>query len=99
MDCTLPGSSVHGILQARIQERAAMSSPGDFPNSGIKPASPLMPVLQMDSSPLKHWEAPFINSLFHLFQWQGPRADTEGPQSPAPSNLPKLQSTENQQTC
>ena len=26
MDCSPPGSSVHGILQARIQEWAAMSS-------------------------------------------------------------------------
>ena len=26
MDCSLPGSSVHGILQARILERVAMSS-------------------------------------------------------------------------
>ena len=40
MDCSLPGYSVHGILQARIWEWAAISSPGDFPNPGIKPASP-----------------------------------------------------------
>ena len=26
MDCSLPGSSVHGILQARILERAALTS-------------------------------------------------------------------------
>ena len=26
MDCSLPGSSVHGILQARILERVAMPS-------------------------------------------------------------------------
>ena len=32
MDCSLPGSSVHGILQARILEWAAMlSSRGSFP--------------------------------------------------------------------
>ena len=27
MDCSLPGSSVHGVLQIRILERAAMPSP------------------------------------------------------------------------
>ena len=35
-DCSLPGSSVHGILQARILEWGAMPSPGDLPLSGIK---------------------------------------------------------------
>ena len=32
MDCSPPGSSVHGILQARIP----FPSPGDFPNPGIE---------------------------------------------------------------
>ena len=30
-----PGSSVHGILQERLLEWAAMTPPGDRPNSGI----------------------------------------------------------------
>ena len=34
-----PGSSVHGILQARILERVSISSPGDLPYTGIEPAS------------------------------------------------------------
>ena len=39
-DCSLPGSSVHGILQARILESVVMpSSRGDLPNPGIKPRS------------------------------------------------------------
>jgi len=29
MDCSPPGSSVHGILQARTLERFAFPSPGD----------------------------------------------------------------------
>ena len=33
-------SSVHGILQARILEWVAMSSPGDLPNPGKEPRSP-----------------------------------------------------------
>ena len=36
----LPGSSVHGISQARILEWVAMPSPGDLPNPGIQPRSP-----------------------------------------------------------
>ena len=40
MDCsTPPGPSIHGILQARIQEWVAMPSPRDLPNPGIEPVS------------------------------------------------------------
>ena len=39
MDCSLPGFSVHGILQARILEGAAFPAPGDLPNPGIEPMS------------------------------------------------------------
>ena len=36
MDCSLPGSSVHGIPQARILERVAMpSSRGIFPTQRL----------------------------------------------------------------
>ena len=34
MDCSPPGSSVHGILQGRILEWVASPSPGDLPNQG-----------------------------------------------------------------
>ena len=46
MDCSLPGSSVHGILQAWILEWVAIPSPGYLPNPGIKPR---YPALYMDS--------------------------------------------------
>ena len=36
MDCSPPDSSVHGILQARILEWAAMRSTRGFSNPGIK---------------------------------------------------------------
>ena len=49
MDCSPPGFSVHGVLQARILEWVAISSVGDLPNPGIKPMSP---ELQGDSLPL-----------------------------------------------
>ena len=44
MDCSLPGSSVPGSLQARILEWVVVPSRG-FPDPGIEPASP---ALQMD---------------------------------------------------
>ena len=46
MDWSLPGSSVHEILQARILEWVAIPSPGDLRNPGIEPGSP---ALQADS--------------------------------------------------
>ena len=39
MDCCLPGSSVHGILQARILEWIAISFSGVLPDPGIKSRS------------------------------------------------------------
>ena len=36
MDCSLPGSSVHGILQAHILEWIAIPSSRDLPNPGIE---------------------------------------------------------------
>ena len=45
MDCSPPGSSLHGVLQARILEWVAISSPGDLPDPGIKPTSPVTPAL------------------------------------------------------
>ena len=48
VDCSLPGSSIHGILQARILEWIAISFSGDLPNPGIKPVSP---ALQADALP------------------------------------------------
>ena len=45
MDCGLPGSSVHEILQARMLEWVAMAFPGDLPNPGIEPVSLTFPAL------------------------------------------------------
>ena len=39
IDCRLPGSSFHGIFQARILEQVAISYLGDLPDPGIEPAS------------------------------------------------------------
>ena len=46
MDWIPPGSSVHGIFQARILESVAISlSPGDLPNPGVKSTYPVSPAL------------------------------------------------------
>ena len=37
MDCIPPGSSVHGILQARKLEWLPGSSPGHLPDPGVEP--------------------------------------------------------------
>ena len=48
IDYSLPGSSVYTILQARILEWVPFPSPGDLPDPGIEPGSP---VLQADALP------------------------------------------------
>ena len=45
MDHSPPGSSVHGILQARILEWVAMPSSGDLPDPGIEPVYFTSPAL------------------------------------------------------
>ena len=42
VDCSPPGSSVHGISQARILEWVAIFSPVDLPDPGTEPASPAL---------------------------------------------------------
>ena len=44
MDCSPPGSSVRGIIQARILEGLPFPPPGDLPNPRINPASPALRV-------------------------------------------------------
>ena len=47
MDCSPPGSSVHGIFRVRILEWVAISYPGDLSDPGIETGSP---ALQADST-------------------------------------------------
>ena len=55
VDCSLPGSSVPGLLQVRILEWAPCPALGNLPHPGTEPASP---TLQADSLPLSHWGSP-----------------------------------------
>ena len=50
-DCSLPGSSLHGILQARVLGGLPFPSPGDLPNPGIEPGSPAFQADALTSEP------------------------------------------------
>ena len=58
MDCGPPGSSVYGIVQARILEWVAISPLGDLPYPEIKRAFPASPAVQVDSLSLSHRGSP-----------------------------------------
>ena len=45
VDCNPPGSSVHGISQARTLGRLPFPSPGDLPSPGIEPSFPVSSAL------------------------------------------------------
>ena len=45
MDHSLPGCSIHGILQTIVLEWVAMPPPGDLPDSGIELVSLMSPAL------------------------------------------------------
>ena len=51
VDCSPPGSFVHGILQARRLEWVAMSSSRGSPDLGLKLVTPASPALQTGSLP------------------------------------------------
>ena len=51
MDCSLPGSSVHGILQQEYWSGWPLPSPGNLADSGTEPR---FPALRADSLPLSH---------------------------------------------
>ena len=52
MDCSLPGCSVHGILQVRILEWVDFPSAGDLPNPAMEARSPAFLVDYLQSEPL-----------------------------------------------
>ena len=65
MDCSLPGSSVHRILQARALEWVAMPSSRDLPNLRIEAVSPASPALQVDSLPLSRLQNPLTHCTWN----------------------------------
>ena len=65
MDCSLPGSPVRGILQAKILEWLVFPSPRDRSDAGIKPGSP---ALQADSLPSEPPHVIFKIYSLNMFQ-------------------------------
>jgi len=51
VDCSPPGSSIHGIHQARILEWVAISFSRGLPNPGIKHRSPTLQADALTSEP------------------------------------------------
>ena len=51
MDYNLPGSSVNGIIAARIQSVLPFRFPGDLPDPGIKPGSAALQADSLSSAP------------------------------------------------
>ena len=64
---TMPSSSSHGILQARIWERVAMLSPMGSPQRGIKTESPMSPALPgrffTTNASWEDWRVPCLVSV------------------------------------
>ena len=58
MNCSPPGSSVRGVLQARILEWVAISYSGTLSDPGIEPLSLMSPALAgRFFTPSATWEA------------------------------------------
>ena len=51
MVCSVPGSSVHGIFQAKILKWVSSPFPGNFPNPGIEPRSLKLQVDSLAAEP------------------------------------------------
>ena len=56
LDCSPPGSSVHGIFQVKILEWLPFPSTGDLPDQG---SNPCLLQWQVDSLSLSHWGSPY----------------------------------------
>ena len=54
VDCSPPGSSVHGIFQQEYWSGLPCPPPWDLSDPGIESESPASPVLQADSLLLSH---------------------------------------------
>ena len=66
INCSLPGSSVYGIFQARILKWVTIPSSRDLPNPGFEPTSA---ALQVHPLLLSHW-----GSQYNFEAWKIPRS-------------------------
>ena len=68
MDCSLPGSSAHGILQTRILEWLPFPASGYLPNHGFEPRSPELCTDSLDKSTRVGCHA-FLQRIFPTQGW------------------------------
>ena len=62
IDCSLPGSSIQGILQVGILKSVAILPPRDLPYPGIEPASRVFPELAVSFfTTSSTWDAPSLS--------------------------------------
>ena len=71
MDCSLPGSSVHGISRQEHWSGLPSPPPGDLPNPGFEHASLMSPALAggfFTTSTSLTWETPvaYLNTIIFL---------------------------------
>ena len=57
-----------GFSRQEYWSRLTFPPPGDRPNPGTEPTSPLSPILQADYLPLSHWESPHISIPSNYFE-------------------------------
>ena len=82
MNCNPPGSSFHGILQARILKRVAILFSKEFLDPRIKYSCP---TFQADSSLSELSERPYmVYTYMHIYYW-------DFPNSSVVKNLPAIQ--------
>ena len=75
MNCSPPGFSVHGILQARILEWIAIPFCRGFSRPGIEPRSPALQVDSFPAAPPGKPKNTGVGSL-SLFQWIFPMQES-----------------------
>ena len=66
MDCSPSGSSIHGILQARLLEWVAIPFSSNLANPGIEPGSP---ALKMDSLLFEPPRKPILYKYLHSYMY------------------------------
>ena len=70
MDCSPPGSSVHGILRQEYWGGLLCPPPGDLPDEGTEPVSLTSPALAGRFFTTNDaWEAPGIRAAGHILSY------------------------------
>ena len=61
-----PQASLSMAFSRQQYWRGLLCTPGDIPNPGIKPTSPVAPTLQVDSLPLSHQGSPYDRYISYI---------------------------------